>query len=45
MDLNEVFSELNKFREDRDWKKFHNPKDLAISFLSCEQGEGKGYKV
>ena len=22
-----------KFRDDRDWKQFHNPKDLAISIL------------
>lgn len=26
------------FRDKRDWKKFHNPKDLAIS-LSLEAGE------
>jgi NTP pyrophosphatase (non-canonical NTP hydrolase) len=27
-----------KFRDDRDWKQFHNPKDLAIS-LSLEASE------
>ncbi len=27
-----------KFRDDRDWKQFHNPKDLAIS-LSLEAAE------
>ena len=27
-----------KFRDDREWKKFHNPKDLAIS-LSLEASE------
>jgi len=27
-----------KFRDDRDWKQFHNPKDLAIS-ISLEAAE------
>lgn len=27
-----------KFRDDRDWKQFHNPKDLAIS-LNLEASE------
>ena len=27
----ETISEILKFRDDRDWKQFHNPKDLAIS--------------
>lgn len=27
-----------KFRDDRDWKQFHNPKDLALS-LSLEAAE------
>lgn len=27
-----------KFRDERDWKQFHNPKDVAIS-LSLEAGE------
>ena len=27
----ETLNEVLKFRDDRDWKKFHNPKDLAIS--------------
>lgn len=27
-----------KFRDDRDWKQFHNPKDLSIS-LSLEAAE------
>lgn len=27
-----------KFRDDRDWKQFHNPKDLAIS-ISLEASE------
>ncbi|MFA6520363.1 MAG: nucleotide pyrophosphohydrolase [Candidatus Paceibacterota bacterium] len=29
---------INDFREARDWKQFHNPKDVAIS-LSLEAGE------
>ena len=29
---------INDFREVRDWKQFHNPKDVAIS-LSLEAGE------
>lgn len=27
-----------KFRDDRDWKQFHNPKDLAIS-ITLESAE------
>ena len=27
----ETIKEILKFRDDRDWKQFHNPKDLAIS--------------
>lgn len=27
-----------QFRDDRDWKQFHNPKDLAVSLL-LEAGE------
>lgn len=29
---------INDFRDARDWKQFHNPKDVAIS-LSLEAGE------
>ena len=29
---------VTKFRDDRNWKQFHNPKDLAIS-LSLEASE------
>ena len=29
---------VTKFRDDRDWKQFHNPKDLAIS-LCLEAAE------
>ncbi len=35
---NETISMALKFRDDRDWKQFHNPKDLAIS-LSLEAAE------
>lgn len=29
----ETINQILKFRDDRDWKQFHNPKDLAISIL------------
>ena len=34
----ETINEVLKFRDDRDWKQFHNPKDLAIS-ISLEASE------
>ncbi|QNK60983.1 nucleotide pyrophosphohydrolase [Pedobacter sp. PAMC26386] len=34
----ELQSELIKFRNDRDWEQFHNPKDLALA-LSIEAAE------
>lgn len=34
----ETIEEVLKFRDDRDWKQFHNPKDLAIS-ISLEAAE------
>jgi len=37
-DLEEVISKLKKFRDERDWAQFHNPKDLALA-LSIESGE------
>ena len=27
----ETFDLVTKFRDERNWKQFHNPKDLAIS--------------
>lgn len=36
--IKELQSRITKFRDDRDWKQFHNPKDLAIS-ISLEAGE------
>lgn len=34
----EVIAKVLKFRDDRDWRQFHNGKDLAIS-LSLEASE------
>ena len=34
----ETIDKILKFRDDRDWKQFHNPKDLAIS-ISLESAE------
>lgn len=34
----ETIEEVLKFRDDRNWKQFHNPKDLAIS-ISLEAAE------
>ncbi|SDK99947.1 nucleotide pyrophosphohydrolase [Halanaerobium congolense] len=33
-----ILSEIIKFRDDRNWSQFHNPKDLAIS-ISIESSE------
>lgn len=35
---NNLINEILKFSEDRNWKQFHNPKDLAIS-ISIEAAE------
>lgn len=37
-ELDEIIKQINQFRVDRDWKQFHNPKNLAIS-LSLEANE------
>ena len=34
----ETIKQVLKFRDDRNWKQFHNPKDLAIS-ISLEAAE------
>ena len=34
----ETIKQILKFRDDRDWKQIHNPKDLAIS-ISLEAAE------
>lgn len=39
--MNEIHllvSALKKFRDDRDWEQFHNPKDLTLA-LNIEAGE------
>lgn len=37
-DIEEIINALLKFRNERDWEQFHNPKDLAIG-LSIEANE------
>lgn len=37
-DIEEIISALVKFRNERDWEQFHNPKDLALA-ISIEAGE------
>lgn len=36
--MERAIREIEQFREERDWKKFHNEKDLAIS-ISLEANE------
>lgn len=36
--MNEVLEALIKFRNERDWEQFHNPKDLALA-INVEAGE------
>lgn len=38
MDLEDLKNKVVTFRDERDWKQFHNPKDSAIS-LSLEAAE------
>ncbi len=37
-DFREIVSALLKFRNERDWEQFHNPKDLALA-INIEAGE------
>jgi len=37
-DINDIQEKITQFRDDRNWKQFHNPKDLAIS-ISLEAAE------
>lgn len=37
-ECDKIISELTKFRDERDWEQFHNPKDLAVA-LSVEASE------
>lgn len=36
--MKSIIEKINQFRDDRDWRKFHNEKDLAIS-ISLEASE------
>jgi len=36
--MEEIIKELIKFRNERDWEQFHNPKDLALA-INVEAGE------
>jgi len=36
--MKEVIEELIRFRDERDWDQFHNPKDLALA-INVEAGE------
>ena len=37
-DIEEIIQELLKFRNERDWEQFHNPKDLSLA-INVEAGE------
>ncbi len=37
-DIQTIIQELIKFRNERDWEQFHNPKDLALA-INVEAGE------
>lgn len=36
--MKEIIEALIKFRDERDWEQFHNPKDLALA-INIEAGE------
>ena len=36
--IKDIIEELIKFRNEREWEQFHNPKDLALA-ISVEAGE------
>ena len=36
--MQDVIAKLRQFRDERDWKQFHNPKDLSLA-LSIEASE------
>ncbi|MGK0367140.1 MAG: dCTP diphosphatase [Thermoproteota archaeon] len=38
MELKKILTTINKFADDRDWKKFHTPKNLSMA-LSVEISE------
>lgn len=37
-EIGDIIQELIKFRNERDWEQFHNPKDLALA-INVEAGE------
>ncbi|WP_440897467.1 nucleotide pyrophosphohydrolase [Amphibacillus sp. Q70] len=37
-DIQSLIDEINQFRDERNWRQYHNPKDLAIS-ISIEAAE------
>ncbi|WP_026691846.1 nucleotide pyrophosphohydrolase [Peribacillus kribbensis] len=37
-DIQGLINKLNEFRDERNWRQYHNPKDLAIS-ISIEAAE------
>jgi NTP pyrophosphatase (non-canonical NTP hydrolase) len=37
-DIKDIIQELLKFRNERDWEQFHNPKDLALA-INVEASE------
>ncbi|WP_336517010.1 nucleotide pyrophosphohydrolase [Pollutibacter soli] len=37
-EISSIISKLKNFRDERDWKQFHNSKDLALA-ISIEAGE------
>ncbi|MGF1584330.1 MAG: dUTP diphosphatase [Bacteroidales bacterium] len=37
-DIDGIIKELIRFRNERDWEQFHNPKDLALA-INVEAGE------
>ena len=36
--IRDLTTRINAFRDARDWKQFHNPKDMAVS-ISIESAE------
>lgn len=32
-DIKNLIEKIKRFRDERDWKQFHNPKDVAISLI------------
>lgn len=38
MEIQELVDEINQFRDERNWRQFHNAKDLALS-ISLEASE------